>query len=275
MDCEAYLQIPEKKQVIRKQLESCRLCPHQCRINRIEGQTGFCRLDSRAYCFREMINLTEEPGLVPSHQVYFAGCNLKCGFCSVAEWNNDPRTVPTIGKDDLLDKIEARQQHGAVNLNLLGGEPAVNLYGILEILENVPQQTQVVWNSNMYYSDVVRDALDGLVDVYLADFKCGSKACSEKMLGVVDYVEIVQENLIYADRHADLYVRHVVLPGHSQCCSKPILEWTAEHIPAVKVSLRFDYIPPVPAGNCPEGYLVEKEQQEVMEIAKRLDLNLV
>ena len=111
------------------------MCPHLCGVNRLEGQTGVCGLDSNVYCFREMLNLTEEPGLVPSHQVYFAGCNLKCGFCSVAEWNADPMAVPVIEADNLVERIQTRQQQGAVNLNLLGGEPAVSIYGILELLE--------------------------------------------------------------------------------------------------------------------------------------------
>lgn len=275
MHPESYNQIRKRKAIIGEQMKDCRLCPHQCGVNRLEGQTGVCGLDSMAYCFREMINLTEEPGLVPSHQVYFAGCNLKCGFCSVAEWNQNPRVVPAIETDDLLDKIEARRQQGAINLNLLGGEPTVSLYGILGLLEKIPQQTRIVWNSNMYYRNSVWDALDGLIDVYLADFKCGSNACSEKMLGVVDYLEIVQKNLILANLKADLYVRHVVLPGHTDCCSRPILEWIAENLPGTKVSLRFDYIPPVPAGDCPKGYLTEKQKQKIQEIAKQSDLNVV
>jgi putative pyruvate formate lyase activating enzyme len=222
-----------------------------------------------------MLNLTEEPELVPSHQIYFAGCNLKCGFCSVAEWNADPMAVPVIEADDLVERIQTRQQQGAVNLNLLGGEPAVSIYGILELLERIPQQTRVVWNSNMYYCGPVSDALDGLVDVYLADFKCGNNGCGKKMLGVSDYVEVVQENLLWASKQAELYIRHVAMPGHIDCCGRPIMEWVAERVPTAKVSLRFDYIPPIPAGNCPGGYLQDAERQIILKIAKQMGLNVI
>ena len=232
-------------------------------------------MDWKTYCFREMLNLTEEPGLVPSHQVYFAGCNLKCGFCSVAEWNADPMAVPVIEADDLVERIQTRQQQGANNLNLLGGEPAVSIYGILELLERSPQPTRVVWNSNMYYSEPVRQALDGLVDVYLSDFKCGNDGCAQKMLGVSDYVEVVQENLRWASKQAELYIRHVAMPGHIDCCGRPIMEWVAERIPTAKVSLRFDYIPPIPAEKCPAGYLLDNEKQKMVEIAKQMDLNVI
>ncbi len=251
------------------------MCPHLCGVNRLEGQTGVCGLDSNVYCFREMINLTEEPELVPSHQMYFAGCNLKCGFCSVAEWNQKPMSVPAIKMEDLPGRIESRQKQGADNLNLLGGEPAVSIYGILGLLERIPQQTRIVWNSNMYYCDPVHDALDGLVDVYLADFKCGNDECGQKMLGVSDYTEVVQENLLRVSDRGELYIRHVVMPGHIECCGGPILEWIAERMPMAKVSLRFDYIPPVPAGRCPDGYVNDREKQKILEIVKQLGLSVI
>lgn len=275
MNPESYNLIRQRKSVIYDQLKNCRLCPHLCGVNRLKGETGTCGLDEKLYCFREMINDTEEPGLVPSHQVYFSGCNLRCGFCSVAEWNEKPTMVPMINAKELPQRIEERKKQGAVNLNLLGGEPAISLYGILELLENIPWETSVVWNSNMYFSDPVRDALDGLIDVYLADYKCSNQACCRKVLGASNYEEIVQSNLIWALNHTSLLIRHVILPGHLECCSRPILEWIAEHVPNARISLRDDYIPPFPAGNCPEGYLNAGESQKVLEIAKRLDLKVV
>lgn len=221
------------------------------------------------------MNFTEEPGLVPSHQVYFAGCNLKCGFCSVAEWNQEPTTVPVIEADDLVKQIKMRHEQGANNLNLLGGEPAVSIYGILDLLERIPQKTRIVWNSNMYYRQPVRDALDGLVDVYLADFKCGNSDCAQKMLGASDYVEVVQENLLHAGEKTELYIRHVAMPGHVECCGRSILEWIAERIPTAELSLKFDYIPPLPAGTCPAGYIQDSEKRKMLEIVKQLALKVI
>ena len=184
-------------------------------------------------------------------------------------------SVPVIETDDLIERIKSRQRQGADNLNLLGGEPAVSIYGILELLERIPPQTRIVWNSNMYFSEPVRQALDGLVDVYLADFKCGNGDCAQKVLGVSDYVEVVQENLLWANKQAELYIRHVAMPGHIDCCGRPILEWIAKRIPAAKVSLRFDYIPPIPAGNCPAGYILDDEKQKLIKKAKQMDLNII
>lgn len=272
MEDAAYLQIPARKQAVRRELSHCRLCPRQCMADRTSGGTGFCGLDDRLYCFREMMSHTEESGLVPSHQVYFAGCNLRCGFCSVGEWNEKPTSVPVIKEESLPGRIEAKRREGAVNLNLLGGEPSVSVYGILDLLEKVPRDTSVVWNSNMYFSEPVREAVGGLVDLFLADYKCSGSECCGRLLGAGDYNDVVRDNIEWASRRAGLLIRHVALPGHFECCSKPILEWIAEHVPAASVSLRKDYIPPLPAGHCPPGYLSTEEHLNLLKLAKHLDL---
>jgi len=117
--------------------------------------------------------------------------------------------------------------------------------------------------------------VDGLVDIYLADFKCGNNECAQKLLGVLDYLDIVQTNLLCANKQAELYVRHVAMSGHIDCCGRPIMEWIAERIPTAKMSLRFDYIPPIPAGNCPSSYIQDSEKQKIIEIAKQLSLDVI
>lgn len=236
---------------------------------------GSCGLNQEIYCFREMINPAEESCLTPSHQIYFAGCNLKCGFCSVAEWNQEPTSIAAIQTQYLPKRIETRKKQGAINLNLLGGEPAVNLYGILGLLQDIPVETRVVWNSNMYFSEPVREALDGLVDVFLADYKCDSDECCRQMLGVANYTQVIRANLTWASKQAGLLIRHVALPGHFECCARPILEWIAKNVPGADVSLRNDYIPPLPAGHCPAEYLKAEEFQEVLDLAKQLSLKVV
>ncbi|MCE5184644.1 MAG: radical SAM protein [Planctomycetaceae bacterium] len=268
----AYLQIASRRLTLRKELTRCCLCPRQCKVDRTAGRTGFCGLDDRLYCFREMIYDKEEGGLSPSHQVYFAGCNLRCAFCSVGEWNQAPTRVPTIKMEDLPRRIETRKRQGAMNLNLLGGEPLISVYGILELLEKLPPDTSVVWNSNMYFSEPVRHAIEGLADLFLADYKCDSGKCCEKMLGAGDYTHVVRSNIKWASKSAGLLIRHVVMPGHFECCSEPILEWIARNVPAARVSLRADYIPPIPAGDCPADYLDPKEYQKLLELANHLHL---
>ena len=121
--------------------------------------------------------------LNPSYHLCFTGCNLRCEFCTVAEWNEQPLAAAEADYDVLKKKIAKRIRQGAKTLNLLGGEPAVNIYGILELLGQLDCETKVVWNSNMYYNDIVDELMDGLVDVYLADLKVGNNQCAETILG--------------------------------------------------------------------------------------------
>ena len=127
----------------------------------------------------------------------------------------------------------------------------------------------------MYYNEVVDELMAGLVDVYLADFKVGDERCAESILGADDYLEVVKKNIIKAGTHGRVIVRHVILPGHTECCLKPILRWLAETLPAVEVSLRGNYFPPADARASPAGYLSGDEFQRAMRFAAQYRLNLV
>ena len=275
MDYKAHKEAPKRVRLAREALHCCRLCPRQCAVNRIAGEKGYCRLDDSVRCFREMLFWGDEEQLVPSHQVYFAGCNLRCEFCPVFEWNNEPWMAREMDIDNLSRTIANRRMEGAKTLNLAGGEPAVNLHGILQLLARVEPETMVVWNSNMYYGEIVDELMTGLVDVYLADFKCGNDRCAKALLGAEDYVEVAKQNMLSACKHADIIVRHLVLPGHNECCLKPILHWLAEEMPRTKLSLRSDYVPPAEAIAAPKKYLQKDELQKVEDLAGKMGLNLV
>ena len=275
MDHQAHRKIPERVKLAREALANCNLCPRQCGVDRTAGQKGYCGIDDTVRCFREMLYCGEENELNPSHQIHFAGCNLRCKFCIVSEWNEQPMAAKEIDFDDMARKIIDRWSKGAKTLNFLGGEPAVNLHGILELLGRVKPEIKVVWNSNMYYNEIVDKLITGLIDVYLADFKCGNNRCAEDLLGANDYMEIVKENILKATKHADVIIRHVIMPGHSQCCLKPILTWLADKLPDVKLSLRDNYVPPVQVASAPSGYLTQEEMQKAVGLAKSMGLNLI
>jgi len=275
MDYQAHREISERVKLAKEVLANCNLCPRQCGVDRTAGEKGYCGLDDTVRCFREMLYYGEESELVPSHQIHFAGCNLKCEFCVVAEWNEQPFMAKEIDFDDLAKTITRHQNEGARTLNFLGGEPTVNLYGILELLGRVGPEIRVVWNSNMYYNEIVDTLTTGLIDIYLADFKCGNNSCAEALLGASDYMEIVRHNIVRAAEHAGVIIRHIIMPGHTRCCLTPILEWVASEIPNAKVSLRDNYVPPVQATSAPAEYLTQKDMLSAVEMAKSMGLKLV
>ena len=256
-------------------LRECRLCPRDCRVDRTAGERGYCGLDDRAHCFREMLHGAEEAELSPSHQVYFAGCNLRCDFCTVSEWNREPLAVPELDGDWLLGRIEHRKEQGARNVNLLGGEPTVSLPGILEWLTRLRSPISVVLNSNMYYNSSIDALLRGFVGVYLADLKCGNAACAETLLDAKDYVEVARENILMAREHSSVIVRHLILPGHTDCCLRPTLRWLAGAFPDVKLSLRTNYVPPAKPVAAPAGYTTPEEIAAAVRDARDLGLELI
>ncbi len=259
---------------VRASLSECRLCPRRCGVNRLKGEVGYCGLNDKVYCFREMLHRFEESLINPSHQIYLAGCNLRCEFCSVSEWNAEPKAAMEMDAERIALKITERKEQGARSVNFLGGEPVLSLHGIFDVLARVKVDTKVVLNSNVYFSTELFETLDGFVDIYLADLKCGNNQCAVNMLNANNYIEIVQENISAAAR-SDLILRHLVLPGHFECCSKPVLDWIAENHQDIKVSLRGDYAPPVKAEKTPNKYLDKSEYEQVVIYARELELNLI
>ncbi|MBN2455333.1 MAG: radical SAM protein [Sedimentisphaerales bacterium] len=275
MDRKAYNEIADRIIEAKNILQACNLCPRSCNVNRLKGETGYCGLDGKAYCFREMLHPFEESIINPSHQIYFTGCNLRCEFCSVAEWNEQPCQAPQMNIKQMAERIAYRKGQGAKTLNLLGGEPVLSLHGILELLSRVGPDTTVVLNSNMYYSKELNSLLEGLIDIFLADFKCGNDTCAGNMLQADNYLKVICDNILSASQRADIILRHLILPGHFDCCTKPILNWVAERIPNVKLSLRKDFVPPAEPVKAPARYLDKTDYEIAIIYARNLRLNLI
>jgi len=222
-----------------------------------------------------MLGYNEEAELSPSHQIYFAGCNLSCEFCTVREWNEQPDAAYTANFDYLVERIKVRKSQGAKTVNLLGGEPAVNIAGILKLLGRLDSSIKVVWNSNMYYGPFVPEMLEGLVDIYLADLKCGNDECARKILGTDNYLRIVRGNIVKASSVGDLIVRHIIMPGHLDCCLEPTLRWLADTLPQAKLSLKTDYVPPIGAKYAPQGYTDKEDLQTALKYVRKFRLNII
>lgn len=268
-------QAGSRAEIAEKSLRCCRLCSRNCGVDRMAGVKGYCQLDAGVRCFREVLHWGEEKALNPSHQIYFAGCNLRCEFCTVAEWNEQPEAAEEMNIEQLVAIIAKRKKEGARTLNLLGGEPAVSVHGILKLLSRLDDSISVVWNSNMYYNSIVDELMAGLIDICLADLKCGNADCANRLLGSADYVEVAKSNILRAVRHCDVIVRYLVLPGHSDCCLEPILNWLSAEAPSVKLSLRGNYVPPVEAQAAPVRYLQPDELKRAEQLAVGKGLTLV
>jgi putative pyruvate formate lyase activating enzyme len=213
-------------------------------VDRRAGERGPCKAGVEANVFRHRVEYGEELELVPSHLFYLSGCDLRCAFCIAGLNAFDPGRGRRLTSEFFNDAVAWGKTQGARNIQWVGGEPTVHLPEILDVMSRCPDLPPVVWKSDFHGTPDVFALLDGVVDTYVADFKFGNDACARRLAGVGDYVRIVTRNLtIAAGQGRRLIVRHLLLPGHAECCYRPVAEWMAANLPEAAFSLRDGYLP--------------------------------
>jgi putative pyruvate formate lyase activating enzyme len=212
--------------------KACNYCERICETDRTK-KAGVCGV-TESRISSEFLHYGEEPELVPSYTIFFAGCTFKCVFCQNWDISQNPDGGVKISSEKVAKMIE-RQVGRAKNTNWVGGDPTSNLKYILEVLTkcrgNIPQ----VWNSNMYMTESTMEILDGVIDVYLTDFKYGQNDCGKRLSKVDRYWDVVSRNHRLANDQAEMIIRHLVLPSHLDCCTRPVLKWIAENLDNSKV----------------------------------------
>lgn len=221
----------------------CNLCEHRCRADRAAGERGPCKAGAGANVFRHRVEYGEELELVPSHLFYLSGCDLRCAFCIAGLDAFDPARGRPLTGEFFNAAVAWGRAQGARNVQWVGGEPTVHLPTILQAMSGCPALPPVVWKSDFHGTPEVFELLDGVVDTYVADFKFGNDACARRLAGVGDYARIVTRNLGIAAGRSRLIVRHLLLPGHAECCYRPVAEWMRANLPGVAFSVREGYLP--------------------------------
>ena len=238
----------------------CTLCPRNCRVRRSEGRIGFCGADNAIRIARAALHRFEEPcisGTRGSGAIFFSGCNLRCVYCQNYALSHDCLGFP-VSDEDLITRILALRDAGAHSLNLVTPTPyADRLAAILRALKpdlGIP----VVWNCGGYESLETLALLEGLVDVYLPDFKYADPALAASLSAAPDYPEAAAAAIaaMAAQTGRPVFdgdgmltrgtlIRHLVLPGH-RANSIAVLDRLAELFPdrsAVRLSLMSQYTP--------------------------------
>ncbi len=267
----------ERAIAARAALTRCHLCAHHCGVNRLAGEKGLCRAGQHAKVFSAQIEVGDELELVPTFAIALSGCDLRCDFCvtGAASWN--PGVGESWSPGLVANRATVALAKGARTVMFLGGEPTVHLPDALEMIAALPARAKLVWKTNAHGSAQARELLDGLVDVWLADYKFGNDSCAARLAMTKNYSRIVRENLVWASRHSELIVRHLLMPGHVECCWRPVAEWLAGELPGVKVSLRDGFWPGWRTNRHAElcRPLAAGEKGRAFRLAQRLDLNLI
>jgi putative pyruvate formate lyase activating enzyme len=271
-----------KIEIAHRIFQKCHFCERRCSVNRAE-RPGFCGVTQSKYS-SEFLHYGEERELVPSHTIFFTGCTFRCVFCQNWDIARHADLGATIDPGALAHRIYARSVTGSHNVNWVGGDPTPHLWKILETLRALSTfalRTEIdarflnlpmIFNSNAYYSAEASKLLDGVIDVYLSDFKYGNDACARRYSNAENYMRTVTRNLLASKER--LIIRHLVMPGHLKCCTEPIIIWVRDNAPNVKFNLMFQYTPYNVAAY-PEinRFLSASERRAALRIAK--DLNLV
>ncbi len=220
----------------------CALCEHRCGIDRAH-ETGLCKAGIEARVYRHRVEYGEEVELTPSHLFYLSGCDLRCAFC-IAEANAfDPSRGQPLSAEFLTQAVTWGRRRGARNIQWVGGEPTIHIPAILSAMAGCIDLPLVVWKSDFHGTPESFELLRGVVDVYVADFKFGNDACAGRIAGVERYLSIVTRNLHIAAAQSRLIIRHLLLPGHFDCCYRPIVAWMRRELPDVRFNVRDGYLP--------------------------------
>jgi len=267
----------ERAAAARAALADCHVCAHHCGVNRLAGATGLCHAGAQARVFSAQVEVADELELIPAFAIALSGCDLRCDFCITGTPSWNARLGEALQPEILAQRAEAALAGGARSVMILGGEPTIHLPTALEIVAALPDSAKLVWKTNAHGSAQARELLGGMFDVWLADYKFGNDACARRLAKVPDYACVVRENLLWANDHSKLIVRHLLMPGHVECCWKPVAGWLAAELPGVKVNLRSGFWPAWRAARHAElrGTVSESESERAFQIARACELNLV
>jgi putative pyruvate formate lyase activating enzyme len=267
----------ERAKIAHQLLADCHLCAHHCGVNRLAGETGLCHAGAGARFFLAQPEVTDELELIPTFAVALSGCDLRCDFCITGAESWNPRAGKVFNAEAMAAKAKTALASGAKTVMLLGGEPTIHLPAALEFVSHLPDAAKLVWKTNAHGSAPARELLDGIFDVWLADYKFGNDDCARRLAKVADYTRIVRENLLWANAHSELVVRHLLMPGHLECCWQPVAAWLAENLPGVKINLRSGFWPAWKSARHAElrGTVSADETRRAWQMAKNLGLNLI
>jgi putative pyruvate formate lyase activating enzyme len=277
----SYIMLSET--LANKYLESCIFCERQCEVNRIDGNKGFCLISKDSFVSSAFLHMGEEAPLIPSGTIFFQGCNFGCVFCQNYDISQSWKGKRELGDvaqgidvKSLADIAEKLAKRGAMNINYVGGDPIPNIHTIIGSLNFQTTNITQLWNSNFYLSDKALSLIIDLIDFWLPDFKYGNNLCGKKYSGVENYFNFVSRNhkRIHDKGSGEIIIRHLVMPGHIECCSKPILDYIAKELSNAVVNIMGQYRPQYHSFNYPEinRRPTSQEMQEVKNYASSLGI---
>ena len=271
-------------------LESCMLCPRNCKVNRHKS-VGFCGASDKVKLAYYSLHQWEEPiisGENGSGTVFFSNCNLRCLFCQNKKISTDRNSYgKEISNDKLKEIFLKLQDLGAHNINLV--TPTHYVPQIIDVLKEVKNKNlkiPVVYNTSSYENVSTIESLKGLIDIYLADLKYFDDELGNKYSKCNDYFKYaslaiwemykqtgkfqIKDNLLVSG----LVVRVLVLPGHVDDSKKIIKYLYDTYKDNIIISIMNQYTPVCKINDFPNlnRKLTDEEYDEVIDYACSLGI---
>ena len=273
-------------------MERCQLCPRRCGVNRLKGMSGFCGAPGATLVVSAFHpHFGEERPLVGnggSGTIFLTHCNLRCVFCQNWEISQLGRGIER-NIDELAEMMLGLQKIGCHNINLVTPTHySAPILKALDIAAETGLRLPIVYNTSGWERLEILKLLDGIVDIYLPDFKYWDSDMSAKYSsGAESYPEIAREAILEMHRQVGvakpakdgimqrgLMIRHLVMPNNTSGSEK-IMEWIAENLPKdTYVNIMAQYNPVYKAYDYPEisRRITSEEYEKVVKRAQEMGL---
>jgi putative pyruvate formate lyase activating enzyme len=292
----SYIGLYEKGELVRKIqflkeiLKECRLCPRECRVDRLNGETGVCQAGSEPMISSAFPHFGEEPPLVGYHgsgTIFLTHCNLRCVFCQNYDISHLGKGE-CIASTDMAEAMVRLQEMGCHNINFV-----TPTHYTPQIVASLPEAVErglrlpIVYNCSGYESIEVVRLLEGVVDIYMPDVKYMDKRHSKQFSNAPDYPEVIKRVLKEMHRQVGdltinsrgiaekgLLIRHLVMPN-GVASSEAVLKFIAKEISVHSyVNIMDQYRPEYRAHEYPEinRRATHKEYTEAVQWAKGYEL---
>ena len=270
-------------------LKKCTICPHNCGINRLDGQIGRCKSKDTVKIALYSTHNFEEPcisGKKGSGTVFFSNCNLNCVFCQNYEISQQGKGKE-ISIQELADIFIKQHEKDVENINLVTPTSYVpQIIEAIKIARDNGLKIPIVYNTNGYEKVETLKMLEGYIDIYLPDLKYSDDLLAKRLSKVDNYFEIATNAIKEMHRQVGkpvfneegimqkgIIIRHLVLPNHI-LNSRRVLKWINDNMNDVYVSVMAQYFPTYKAKEIEDinRKLTKEEYQEIENYLYRLNL---
>ena len=270
-------------------LEKCVICPHNCGVNRLDGQVGRCKSRDTVKIALYSTHNFEEPcisGKKGSGTVFFSNCNMNCVFCQNYEISQQGKGRE-ISIEELAEIFIKQQEKNVENINLVTPTSYVpQIIEAIKIAREKGLKIPIVYNTNGYEKVETLKMLEGYIDIYLPDLKYSDDLLAKRLSKVDNYFEIATNAIREMHRQTGraifnddgimqkgMIIRHLVLPNHI-LNSRRVLKWINDNMSDVYVSVMAQYFPTYKAKEIEDinRKLTKEEYEKIENYLYRLNL---